>query len=324
MEHVKFYMLVGVAGSGKSTLAAKIFQSIDSSNKTVLLSSDAIREELYGDASVQDNPQKVFNIMNRYMMEHLGVGYNVIYDATNLTAKRRTALVNQIRHRFGNDVYCSCEVVAALEEECVERQSMRARKVPADVIHRQICQFEMPFWNEGWDKIHITRTGTEKFSVHDLLMNVWDTDQCNSHHTLCLGEHCYSAAQLAQDIVMGSNVANSRIFFKESDMIATVLDDAAMYHDIGKYYTQSFTNAKGEPTGEAHYYNHNNYSAWLMACDGEYHDYEDGWILAIALVQWHMQYYTVPKMDEWLSKRRFDKLFCFLLDILHEADKAAH
>ena len=56
MEQVKFYMLVGVAGSGKSTLAAKIFQLIDSSNKTVLLSSDVIREELYGDASVQDNP----------------------------------------------------------------------------------------------------------------------------------------------------------------------------------------------------------------------------------------------------------------------------
>lgn len=323
MEQVKFYMLVGVAGSGKSTLAAKIFQSIDSPNKTVLLSSDAIREELYGDASVQDNPQKVFNIMNRYMMEHLGVGHNVIYDATNLTAKRRTALVNQIRHRFGNDVYCSCEVVAALEEECIARQFMRARKVPADVIHRQICQFEMPFWNEGWDRIHITNTG-RSFDVHDLLMNVWNTDQCNSHHTLCLGEHCCSTAELAMRDIMGSGVSNARTFFKEYDMIATVLDDAAMYHDIGKYYTQSFTNAKGEPTGEAHYYNHNNYSAWLMACDSEYHYYEDGWILAIALVQWHMQYYMVPKMDEWLSKRRFDKLFCFLLDILHEADKAAH
>ena len=326
MEQVKFCMLVGVAGSGKSTLASQILQSWASEfpNKTVILSSDAIREELYGDAAIQDDPQKVFNIMNRRVMEHLGVGHNVLYDATNLAAKRRTALVDQIRYKFEDDVYCMCEVVVAPEEDCVMRQSMRARKVPAEVIHRQICQFEISFWNEGWDRIHITNTNTNSFCVHDLLMDVWGEDQRNSHHTLCLGEHCYSTARLALDAMMGKGLSNSRVFFKEADMIATVLDDAAMYHDVGKYYTQSFANAKGEPTEEAHYYNHNNYSAYLMACDTERHEYEDGWLLSIALVQWHMQYYLVPKMNEWLDKRRFDRLFCFLLGILHEADKAAH
>lgn len=37
---------------------------------------------------------------------------------------------------------------------------------------------------------------------------------------------------------------------------------AARFHDVCKYKCKVFHNAKGEPTEEAHYYNHENVSAY--------------------------------------------------------------
>ena len=43
----------------------------------------------------------------------------------------------------------------------------------------------------------------------------------------------------------------SNILCKESDIV-----HAAFTHDIGKVDTKEFKNSKGEPTEEAHYFNH--------------------------------------------------------------------
>ena len=316
-----FVMMVGVAGSGKSTEAKKIIRNWaeDGFAKSAIVSSDAIRAELYGDASIQGDPNKVFRLMRERMMALLADDYNVIYDATNLAAKKRAAVVHMIRDAYKDKVRCLCRIVTATEEVCVERQEKRDRKVPADVIHRQICQFEMPFYNEGWDGISI-RTTNRRFLIQDYLVDHWNMNQKNSHHTLSLGEHCLAAANGVRRLVIGDDIYRADNLGEESDWIATVLDDAAMYHDVGKVATQKFR----EGDSNAHYYNHNNYSAWLMACDCEGHAYLDGWIMSIALVQWHMQYFMVDDMNAWLAKKGFSTLFCFLLDILHRADVDAH
>ena len=89
----KFIMMIGVSGSGKSTFAKNWAKQLDG----VWLSSDAIRAELWGDENDQQHPETVFRIMNKRLMAALGEDLNVIYDATNLSAKRRRALVSQIR-----------------------------------------------------------------------------------------------------------------------------------------------------------------------------------------------------------------------------------
>lgn len=62
-------ILVGLAASGKSTVASKMEQK-----GAIVVSSDAIRKELFGDESVQSNPTKVFQIFNERIINALRRG----------------------------------------------------------------------------------------------------------------------------------------------------------------------------------------------------------------------------------------------------------
>ena len=70
-------MLVGLPGSGKSTYSK-------TQKDFVIHSSDALREELYGDENCQDNNTDLFAILHSRIKTDLIDGKNVIYDATNI------------------------------------------------------------------------------------------------------------------------------------------------------------------------------------------------------------------------------------------------
>lgn len=58
------WVLVGLSGSGKSTIATQI---ANENPNTVIVSSDAIREELTGDYEDQQHNEEVFKI---FMIEY--------------------------------------------------------------------------------------------------------------------------------------------------------------------------------------------------------------------------------------------------------------
>lgn len=147
---VKFVMLVGISGSGKSTYAEE--NALIGNYKIV--SSDTIREELYGDASCQSNPAKVFKIAHNRICEYLEQGENVIFDATNLESKHRKQLLTRIDYIPG--VKKVCWIIFPPVEWCISNQDLRERKVPERVIRRQFKKFQMPTADEGWDRIIIT------------------------------------------------------------------------------------------------------------------------------------------------------------------------
>ena len=65
--------LVGVPGSGKSTYAKKI---LEAKPDAVWVSSDAIREELWGDANDQQQPSSVFGEMFKRAVAALAKKHN--------------------------------------------------------------------------------------------------------------------------------------------------------------------------------------------------------------------------------------------------------
>lgn len=81
---------VGIPGCGKSTLAEKLRTegTID-----VIISSDAIREELTGDMENQDANRAVFDLLYQRVRSGLNQGLNVLVDATNLKAEFRRKLM---------------------------------------------------------------------------------------------------------------------------------------------------------------------------------------------------------------------------------------
>lgn len=133
------YILCGPAGCGKSTYAKALDATV--------ISSDAVREELYGDASIQSNPKRVFSIVNQRVKENLLLGKDVVYDATSLTKDIRANIIRQFDARF---VAVWFDVS---KKECLKRNAERERKVPERVIEKMFNNFEIPTYDEGFAAI---------------------------------------------------------------------------------------------------------------------------------------------------------------------------
>ena len=294
------YMTVGLPGSGKSTWAHQ--------QNMAVVGSDNVRSELHGSEEIQDNPAKVFQIVYHRVKEQLKHG-DVIMDATNLNARKRTGFLSQF-----SGVKKVAVLFATSYERVLEQNRKRERQVPEHVIQRMRESFQPPMKWEGWDEIHIVWNGEGyNFPWEELEM-----DQENPHHSLPLHLHIeQTATKLAEQ-----NFGDPSLIF------------AAMLHDIGKVYTKKFENSKGEPTPHAHYFGHQNVGAYevLFVLRYEKGMLNDENILDIAgLVAWHMQPYALEKapnpekaINKWIGKDGRKLEFWNRLVRLNAADRAAH
>ena len=136
------YTLIGLPASGKSTFSL-------AHPECVVVSSDKIREELFGNAEIQKNPRLVFQTAHKRIEKALTENKDVIFDATNLTIKDRKGIFN---HK-------NCKHIAiyfnANVENCVERDSKRNRIVSADVIRDMAKRLTKPTIEEGFNEIII-------------------------------------------------------------------------------------------------------------------------------------------------------------------------
>lgn len=233
-----FIMMVGLSYSGKSTLAKEIAIKYNG----VIHSSDAIRKELYGDANIQANPQKIFSKLGNRVIADLKEGKNVIYDATNLSFKRRVHFLKSIEK-----IPCKkiCVVAIASLKEIFKRKadSIREVVVPAEVIYKQLQHFTVPYYYEGWDDIRVIQNKNNLLPTQDLdsLLSISRAiNHNNPHHSFPIGLHMDTAATLAKENY-------------EKD----ILVEALQYHDIGKIFTET-----KDDKGISHYYNHQFVSAY--------------------------------------------------------------
>lgn len=295
-------VMIGLSGCGKSFQANKLNRE-KYNYKAQVISTDKIREELYGDESVQGSANLVFEVAHKKTIEALLNDVHVIFDATNL------------RHTFRKDlldkVPAGCRkialVVAVPFIRCLKNNGDRDRKVPEHVIRKQILDFQFPCYWEGFDLIVVERP----FGYDDTLLPLEamdDFDQENSHHSLPLGAH---VSQSAEYIAGKTGQRYHSLFF------------AACLHDYGKLYTKNFIDYKGNPSNEAHYYGHPNAGAYNIMMHPDLtvsNDYK-----VLQLITHHMEPYfwkkpaTVEKYHKLYGEEFFNEII-----LLHEADEAAH
>lgn len=299
-----FFMMVGLPYSGKSELAMKLRKE----HNAVIHSSDAIREEILGDIQNQDCNARVFEVLQDRVKRDLRDGKNVIYDATNINYKRRKAFLDELKNISCIKV---CEFMVTPYKVCYLRSQHRDRVVPWEVFDRMYRNIWIPYFYEGWDCIELVYPEDfEPYDANELFngengLNRMEHD--NPHHSFSIGHHCIAAYSLVRS---------------ESDE----LQEAALFHDIGKPYTKTFTNSKGEVTEVAHYYNHHNVSAYdsLFYSDPKYNR-----LYIACLVQWHMKPYEIKKSQNSVrTDAKFKKLIGddMYKDVmyLHAADLKAH
>lgn len=238
MTRPMLILLCGIPGSGKTTYAEKMKNIY-----TYHMSSDDIRKELYGDENIQGNPSDVFALMQDRAIMLLNNGFDVIYDATNITRKDRNSIITKCP-RFAQ---IECHIIWAPIETCIERDAARERTVGKEVIDRMLKRFQPVFYDEGINEIKVILPDEfNKDKYCDKLIDSMKISHDNPHHTLDIYNHCMEANKYAYKMNY-----NDDIKF------------AAKFHDIGKPYVKSFLDNKGNKCESAHYYSHQNLSAWM-------------------------------------------------------------
>ena len=299
-------MFIGIPGCGKSTHAKKM---VEKDSSIVIVSSDAIRKELYGSEEDQSHNQEVFNEVFKRTRAALADDLHVIVDATNLSRKRRIAFLKQF-----NNCEKRATVFAIPFEVCCERNKSRERTVPQYAMDRMYRSFEPPHWVEGFYSIEVIHYENSILSIEDVLAENIKCEHDNPHHVYSCGHHCIAAEEVARIVCENENWTPE---------LTNLITKAARYHDVSKYKCKVFHNMKGEPTDIAHYYNHENVSAYDYMVYEAGMESEHNTIVIANLIANHMVFYTG---EAAVQKRKdiYGVGFWSMLEVLNRADRAAH
>lgn len=306
---ISLYMTIGLPGSGKSHWASE--------QDAKVVSSDAIREELFGDVNDQNHNNEVFNEVHNRIQNYLKQRFNVVYDATNLSSKRRKGFLNTVP-KFVRKV---AVVFCTDYDICLKRNAERDRHVPEEVIERMYKRLTLPTHLEGFDQIEYVFCPENNKTELDYYLETVGYDQDNPHHSLTLDKHLEKAYNLAHE--KGSDLNG---YDKE------ILCRAALVHDVGKPVCKTYELFSGKVDNHAHYYNHANVGAYKILCsrpiifglDKIHNRMERQKLVAIAtLIQLHMNFFDNNfSLDEY--RKYYENNLITLLEILHECDVEAH
>lgn len=301
MKKPTLTMLVGLPGSGKTYYAKQLQEETGA----MLISSDEMRVILLGDENDQQHQNELFDVIYKSIENCLLCNNDVIYDATNIAKKYRVGLLHFLKKV---ECYKKCIIVATPFEECMKNNDARERHVPEEVLYRMRNNFTIPAYFEGWDEIHIHYTDPSYAYYYGVPSSAYkkylDYDQKNHHHKLSLGEHMrqtYEAVKQYGD---------------------PILNEAALLHDVGKPYCQSFIDKNGNYTSDAHYYNHHNISAYQAL----FYNIINDKLKVVTLVNYHMEPYFWRKQSNVEEKRKKEwplEMYEKIIK-LHAADVSAH
>ena len=146
----KLLLLIGLPGSGKSTLAKQL---ITECPQMQLISTDAIRGQLFGSEAIQGSWLLIWREVERQFQQATNSSIDTIFDATNTRRRNRKDVINLARN-------CGFTHITGIWLKtpvwlCLKRNQERQRQVPEEIIlrmHRQLRDAP-PSLNDGLDQI---------------------------------------------------------------------------------------------------------------------------------------------------------------------------
>jgi protein phosphatase len=137
-------VLIGAAGSGKSTFAGRNFATSE------VLSSDAYRQRVSGDAADQAATGRAFAGLHTTLSKRLSARQLAVVDATSVQTHARRQLLRRAAAAGVPSVAIVLDLPPAL---VLARNAARAdRVVPEDVVRRQLADLDRVLRNGQLDR----------------------------------------------------------------------------------------------------------------------------------------------------------------------------
>lgn len=140
------YFMVGIPASGKTTWARENLPDC------AIVSTDAIREELFGTAEGGGREKLVFETAHRRVIEQAASGRDVAYDATSVSPAQRGKLLEKLR-ASGVNFRAVAIVMDVTPEEALSLQKKRERQVPKAAVYHFHRNLIPPTIEEGFSEI---------------------------------------------------------------------------------------------------------------------------------------------------------------------------
>lgn len=219
----RLFVLMGYPGCGKSFFISQIrLKPTD-----LVLSSDALREELFGFRD-QTRNDELFTELYKRVTEHSEIGDTYI-DATNLTRKDRMRIVERFKKLYELNIICFLRPIDELIEVNNQRKDTK-EYIPEDIFKKILGRFQLPTYDEGWKSINF-KINTTKENMEDALFdykNIEDKPHNNPHHPETIKEHIDYCVN----------------YCKDNDKVP-ILTELSAYHDLGKFFVQTYNEEKG-------------------------------------------------------------------------------
>lgn len=146
----QIFVLIGLPGSGKSTLAQQLMAQ---SPQMQLISTDAIRGQLFGSEATQGPWPLIWGEIERQFQQAVTANQTTIFDATNARRRQRgeiIALARAVGFTHITGLWVRTPVWL-----CLARNQKRQRQVPEEIIFRMYRQIRdaPPSLEEGIDRL---------------------------------------------------------------------------------------------------------------------------------------------------------------------------
>lgn len=151
-------LMVGLPASGKTTYTKT---KIDT--RTKILSSDAIKKELFGFEENQDHDEQIFETLISRAKNFLLQGKDVLIDTSNNSTESREKTLS-----FFKDINIRRRaiIIDTPVETCIEQDSSRRNSIGEKLIHEYAKNFSYPTKNEGFDDIILIKRTEDGFIRH--------------------------------------------------------------------------------------------------------------------------------------------------------------
>jgi predicted kinase len=144
-------VMVGIPGAGKSTYRKKHFEGAFVASTDDYIESKAVEYGTTYNQCFKEQYGNALEALKKGLKLAIEQRRDVVYDQTNLTAKKRKAILSQFPSHY--ERHC---VVAATEDIVTDvRNASRpeGRKIPREIIDTMRQSYQVPQLNEGFDKI---------------------------------------------------------------------------------------------------------------------------------------------------------------------------